>query len=584
MSKGIFSGPNEREAYPAAAGELLTPYSNETPPMKTMHTKMQVDPVTNIARNARILVVDDEMNNIAALSNILARAGYNDCICFTDPSQALAQFASINPDLLLLDWHMTPISGLEFIESLKTTVSPEEMPPVLVLTADNATETRREALALGASDFLSKPLDPSEILLRIRNLLHIYLLHWRLLESQRHLEGEVRERTCQLEQALTDLQATQQQVIQQERLRALGVMAAGVAHDFNNALMIITGYSEIFTRKPECYNDPEEVRMALDAINGAAANASNTVNRLREFYRPYCKEEEERQPTDINALVRESVQLTRPRWESESQAKGLTIEVKMRLGNPPFISASAPELREAMVNLIFNAVDAMPQGGAIIISTGVEEEYVFFTLEDNGTGMTEETRRRCLEPFYTTKGSQGTGLGLAIVYGMVSRHSGLIRVNTEVNQGTQFSIFLPLTETCQSEAHERTPDVSVTRPLNVLVVDDQPEIRRVLSICLECDAHRVVTAENGCDAIEKFRAGKFDVVITDRAMPKMNGEKLAAAIKEMVPGEPVILLTAFAENGKRMPDVDYVLSKPASLRTIREAIGKVLLETKEEKK
>jgi len=536
---------------------------------------MQLDPNTNVATNARILIVDDQERNIATLSQILGRAGYAICISITDPAEALSKFADVQPDLLLLDWHMEPLSGLDFIEELKARVPADEMPPIVVLTADISPETRREALAVGATDFLSKPLDASEVLLRIRNLLQVRLLHRRLQNARHELEAEVRERTNELEHTLAELRSVQQQVVQQERLRALGAMAAGVAHDFNNALMIIRGYSDMFARQPQSYGDAEQVRAAFQTISAAAGNAADTVNRLREFYRPYRKGEEDRRPIDLNALIREAVQLTRPKWETQPQARGLSIQVRTQLGEVPRISGAASELREVIMNLIFNAVDAMPQGGQIVVSTGIDEEYAFFTVEDNGTGMTEETRRHCLEPFFSTKGERGTGLGLAIVFGIISRHAGLIRINTELNRGTQISILMPITP-CGEEPDREAPGAALEQSLNVLIVDDQPEIRHVLTSYLEHDAHTVVTAENGCDALEKFRAGKFDLVITDRAMPKMNGDQLATAIREIAPREPIILLTAFADSDRHIRDIDLQLSKPASLRMIRQAIGKVM--------
>jgi len=170
---------------------------------------MQIDPATNVARDARILIVDDKEDNITALSQILGRAGYAICISITDPAEALAKFAAIQPDLLLLDWHMEPLSGLEFIEELKNRPLPGGMPPVVVLTADISPETRREALAVGATDFLSKPLDPSEVLLRIRNLLQARLQQRRLEDSRSELEAQVRERTVELEQTLSELRSVQ---------------------------------------------------------------------------------------------------------------------------------------------------------------------------------------------------------------------------------------------------------------------------------------------------------------------------------------------------------------------------------------
>jgi len=176
---------------------------------------MQLDPITHVAKDARILIVDDAENNITALSQILGRAGYAICISITDGAEALAKFADIRPDLLLLDWHMEPISGLDFIQELKNRVPVDDMPPILVLTADISPETRREALAVGATDFLSKPLDASEVLLRIRNLLQMRLLHGRLQDSRHELETQIYQRTVELEQTLSELRSVQRQVTHQ---------------------------------------------------------------------------------------------------------------------------------------------------------------------------------------------------------------------------------------------------------------------------------------------------------------------------------------------------------------------------------
>jgi putative two-component system response regulator len=168
---------------------------------------MQLDPITNVAKDARILIVDDLESNIGVLSQILGRAGYAICISITDPAEALEKFADVQPDLLLLDWHMEPFSGLDFIQALKTRIAAVDMPPILVLSADISAETRREALAVGATDFLCKPFNPSEVLLRIRNLLRIRLLHRRLQDAHQELETQVLERTSELEQTLAELRS-----------------------------------------------------------------------------------------------------------------------------------------------------------------------------------------------------------------------------------------------------------------------------------------------------------------------------------------------------------------------------------------
>lgn len=536
---------------------------------------MTLDSLTEDNHGARILIVDDEQTNVTTLERILKRAGYPLCFGLSNPHIALATFFERKPDLLLLDWHMGTLCGKDILLKLKEQVTPEEMPPVLVLTADQAQETRREALAAGATDFLSKPLDYMEVLLRIRNLLQVRALQQQRNQVNHTLESLVKERTARLEQTIAELKELQQQVIRQERLRALGAMAGGIAHDFNNALMVMRGYSEMFTQEPALCRNPEKVLESFQTIGMASRDAAEIVRRLREFYRPYSSGEEERHPTDLNQLVRDAVNLSLPIWQTQAQAAGIQIEMQMELGAPPIIPASESELREVIINLIFNAVDALPKGGTIIVRTGSEDGFSFFEVEDNGIGMTEETRRHCLEPFYTTKGEHGTGLGLAITYGIVRRHRGLIRVNSELNEGTQFSVLLPVSETREDNAEEPEGE-PFSYPLNVLVVDDQPSICQLLSSSLRQDSHTVVMAGDGREGLEKFQAGQFDVVITDRVMPRMNGEQLASKIKALSPNQPVILLTGCMEEMSVPEHVDLLIRKPTSMHDIREALSKVV--------
>jgi len=525
------------------------------------------------ASDAKIFILDDDPKNIVPLEAILKRHGFLSCTSMTDPRQAIGRIMELQPDLILLDWHMPTFSGMEVLEELQKHIPEQEMPPVIVLTADRAGEARREGLSAGANDFLTKPLDPSEVLLRIRNLLHMWMLRKREREYNALLEKTVKERTNELRAAVFEAQDTHQQLIRQERIRALGVMAGGIAHDFNNALMVIEGFSDMLLEKPELCGQADRVQESLGAIRTASRDASEIVRRLREFYRPYSKHEEGRSLVDVNSLVEEAVQLSTPKWQTQTRAVGLFVDVEVEPGEMPRIWAVPSELREVLLNLVFNAVDAMPQGGLIKLRTGVEEEMVFVEVEDSGTGMTEETRRHCLEPFYTTKGDRGTGLGLAIIYGIVRRHNGFIRINSEVNRGTQFTVLLPVGSPVETNA-EASRTLIPIRPLNILVVDDQREIRQVLAKYLEQDMHVVTTAENGCEALEKFQAGRFDLVLVDRVMPKLSGDQLATAIKAIDPRIPVVVLTAFAEDTSTA-DVDLLLSKPASLRRIRETVEQI---------
>jgi CheY-like chemotaxis protein len=249
--------------------------------------------------------------------------------------------------------------------------------------------------------------------------------------------------------------------------------------------------------------------------------------------------------------------------------------VKTELADIPAVAADAAELREGLTNLIFNAVDAMPDGGTITIRSAEENENVSIKMSDTGTGMSEEVRRRCLEPFFTTKGELGTGLGLAMVYGIVDRHGGTLDVRSIEGQGTTFIVSLPKHTATQPVA--QTDPTAVARPLRVLVADDQPLLCEILAEYLTNDCHRVVTAKDGREALEKFSEGEFDLVITDQVMPEMTGDQLAGAIKTQSPSTPVVLVTGFGQAlGNGVGQVtDCVLNKPVSVIDLRHALVRV---------
>jgi CheY-like chemotaxis protein len=276
--------------------------------------------------------------------------------------------------------------------------------------------------------------------------------------------------------------------------------------------------------------------------------------------------------------VEQSISLTQPKWKDQAQAEGKTIDIRAEFKQVPFIAGNEAELREVLTNLIFNAVDAMPEGGAITLRTRPDGERVVLEVSDTGTGMTEEVRQRCLEPFFSTKGDRGTGLGLAMVFGTVQRHEGAIDIETEPGRGTTFIIRLPVMhERGGGEGLRHTEGMS--RPLHVLVVDDDPTMRELVIAYLANDGHTVDTATSGREGLEKFRVGHYDLVMTDRAMPEMGGDQMAAAVKRLAPHKPVIMLTGFGDMMKAADEqpagVDVVLSKPVTRSKLREALAQV---------
>lgn len=394
-----------------------------------------------------------------------------------------------------------------------------------------------------------------------------------------------------LQQAYDDLHQSQAQVTRQERLRALGQMASGIAHDINNAIAPIGLYAESLLETEHGLS--ERGRASLRVMERAIDDVAATVARMREFYR-------QRSPqltlstVNVNQIMQHVVDLTRARWSDMPQQRGIVIEMRQDLGQDlPMILGVEGEIREALTNLVFNAVDAMPDGGVVTLRTrlverleGAEGAHVLIEVRDNGAGMDEATQQRCLEPFFTTKGERGTGLGLATVYGMTERHGARLVIESALQQGTAVKLYFP----AAPQAAEVDDIPLALRPadsLHILVVDDDPTLLASLGNILGADGHRVSQADGGQAGIDRFRAAAaagdgYEVVITDLGMPYVDGRKVAETIKQLAPATPVILLTGWGQ--RLIPDtddgpvqVDMVLSKPPKIRELRAALAKCTL-------
>jgi PAS domain S-box-containing protein len=371
---------------------------------------------------------------------------------------------------------------------------------------------------------------------------------------------------------VTEQKQERERASRADKLRALGQLASGVAHDFNNSLAAILGRAQLMQRQ---LRDDALLRN-LSIIVTAAEDAAATVRRIQTFARKSQIKESEL--LDVGNLLHDAFEITRTRWQNEARAAGISIEVKLNTDAELFTHGNASELREVFVNLIVNAVDAMPQGGQLKICAKRKGDRLRLRFADTGTGMTEEVREHIFEPFYTTKGLHGTGLGLAVSYGIIEQHQGTISVESALGKGTKLVIHLPAAEP-EEVVRAADPDPVMTQSLSVLVIDDEPVVRDTLAAMLVDLDHRVDTADGGREGLEKLANADFDLVFTDLAMPEMDGWETAREIRKRRPELPVVLVTGYGATTtppESEPDlIADIIGKPFDFQQVTGTLAKL---------
>ncbi|NND72883.1 MAG: response regulator [Rhodothermales bacterium] len=360
---------------------------------------------------------------------------------------------------------------------------------------------------------------------------------------------------------------------ERHRMETLGRMTMGIAHDFNNLLSGILGHTELLKRSGLKSVGPGGVEH-LDTIEQAALDGASLVRKIQQYIR------HERQtafePVNIGKIVQDSITLTKPYWYNEPRRQGISIDTSVDLREVPLINGSSSDLKDIFVNLILNAVQAMPHGGTISFRAEyTENQGVAVAVSDTGTGMTDRVRARIFEPLFTTKGKRGTGMGLAVCYGTVQEHDGEIDVETRLGFGTTFILRFPHLETTPViETDSSEPDEG--KSSRILIVDDEPMVRSVLTKLLSLKGHTVTEAASGAEALAICHNESFDLVFTDQGMPEMNGRILARKLRKMSPDLPIVLLTGDTEAGSPDSDVNLVLSKPFKLESLEMAIAELV--------
>lgn len=414
-----------------------------------------------------------------------------------------------------------------------------------------------------------------------------YRTYLKNVETSAAQAAQAEKHVKELSHYIAEQERIREQFSQMEKLSALGELASGVAHDFNNTLAGILGRAQLLQRT----NDPEKIRRGLEIIIKTAEDGAKTVKRIQDFARQ--RRDHNFELVSIDQILLDASEITRPRWKNCAEASNIHITVDLQIGSNAMVMGDDSELREVLVNMVFNAIDAMPEGGKLTLTTRTEGQSVVIEVIDTGVGMYPEVRSRIFDPFFTTKGKAGIGLGLAVSFGIIRRHGGNIEVESQYGSGTEFRITLPVATIAENisqiESSDPAPPPSlagdvlhpaITQP-RLLVVDDEDFVRDLLQEILEGEDCEVQLASSGSEALALFRESQFDAVCTDVGMPGMSGWELAREIRQLDERIPIAVITGWGEavgsNEQKAAGVDWVIAKPFTAERVAELVRDITL-------
>jgi signal transduction histidine kinase/CheY-like chemotaxis protein len=414
-----------------------------------------------------------------------------------------------------------------------------------------------------------------------------YRTYLRNVETSAAQAAQAEKHVKELSHYITEQERIREQFSQMEKLSALGELASGVAHDFNNTLAGILGRAQLLQRT----SDPEKIKRGLEIIIKTAEDGAKTVKRIQDFARQ--RRDHDFELVSVDQVLMDASEITRPRWKTCAEASNIHITLDLQVGSNAMVMGDDSELREVLVNMVFNALDAMPEGGTLSLITRTVDESVITEVIDTGVGMYPEVRSRIFDPFFTTKGKAGLGLGLAVSFGIIRRHGGNIEVESQYGVGTQFRITLPLARIAEKPVTESqcamhttaepAPGAVATQSKRtqprLLVVDDEDFVRDLLGEILEGEQCDVYLAESGSEALSVFSQMEFDGVFTDVGMPGMSGWELACEIRKLNPRLPIAVITGWGEavgsNEQKAAGVNWIVAKPFTADRIAELVREI---------
>ncbi len=514
---------------------------------------------------SHILLADDEEHTRIGISYMLRKKGFRISQA-GDGAQALSVILKAESDgdpihLMILDMQMPKMTGADLLSIL---AEYDIQIPTLVITSFGTKDLVVDLMRKGCTDYLDKPFTNGELIDRIADMQEQIELRRRERDAWKQMED-------QLHTMIQDLREKEKLLTNQERLKALGLLAGGMAHDFKNALQPIVLAASLLENDVRITDDRERFLRHVRTILAGARQATSTANRLLHYYRPH--KETQKTEVNLNRVILDMIDLMSIKWDIEARCKGRKIKVATDLQDPCTIEGLEDEFYEIFMNLLLNAMDAIVGDGEIVFRSKFGQDGICLEVEDTGKGMPEEVRRQCMEPFFTTKGNQGTGLGLSIVRGIVERYKGRIEVKSQEGRGTIFRIILP-----SPDAAPEPSAVSAKTTIRILLVDDEKIILTMEQDALTLAGFTTHCAASAEEALRLCESERFDAVMTDYSMPGMNGIQLARAIKKQQPDLPVILVTGlggFIAKDEDTNSYDLLLTKPIALDELISAVRKL---------
>ena len=395
---------------------------------------------------------------------------------------------------------------------------------------------------------------------------------------EQHVEdrtAELKEKNIELIKEIAEREKMEQALVQTEKLKSLGTITAGISHEFNNILNVISGNIQLLQMD---YEDNHKLIDSFRTIMKSVNDGAEITDRMLDFTKTESTSDDF-VSTELIKLIDEALDFTMPRWKTEAQAKGIAYNInKEGFDDIPDIMCNPSGIREVFVNIINNALDAMPDGGTILFSIRSQKNMVFIHVSDTGKGMSTEVQKSVFDPFFTTRRPEGTGLGLSIAYSIIKRHGGNIGIESMIGSGSTFTLELPTSiKTVSPTATQGSIQEAVGKELHILVVDDEKQTCDILARFLSGKGYKVKAVYNGADAIELIKSVPFNLVLCDHVMPDVTGCAVARFMSGLEKRPKIGIITGWGEINKCINEegveVDFIIKKPFDFSVLTKYIN-----------